>query len=1142
MDTITEQQKKEFDPKKLFDYISGVGPPNELFDRILADLPPDKRDEINSAAHWTQLIQEAIREEEEQIEGINKDLERLAEHRRRLRNESGEEQKVSSSKRLDTEKTWREATRKYKDASKFYTEIISKTNQSETSIPPEAFEELTKLYHTLRNYFNALNSVVNRQFGGDTYASLLKKLETATEGDRRKELEEQLAEEEDKILEAEAAFSKSYEQFIRFEATIAHYRDFATKEVREQLEKGNVNLEKTERTNLDNSGERLARVKFLIHYDKYRQMYLQGKPIPVTPFKGFESFYNSDSSIDPDKFPEFFEKLTGIEFKYIDQENDIKSDVMRQMLTESEIKKLDDPERLQLKIDLQGGEELVEEEKKQSLLSSISLIEKQKDESETRGKRLKRKVSTEAKRATDPYLNGDPIIQERAGKVASVIDDVVANGKVGSLLDLRKLPSLDSMRPSIRGELGNYAREKFDAAKKAATSNMVSKIEGSEIGSRVLATSRRAVINIADKSKFVKKHRKRAKKAGLNIFTYIIKKALEKTIGRVVDVAKISLKTIRNTQTVARLFDSVKGSPIGQRIQTFSTGALGSVKDMITKGNLVYRNVVRNPIVVGAMDAGYITKTALKKVPKGLIYGTGMSSIALSFGISSGALVPIFIGGSLVGIGIDTVNEIMNSPMKRVPGRFIQWIQSHGSAIYRNAADKAFSADLIKNSKAAMEGKTVNVLGTRAGRIFGAMSTGLSAAMIAATIAGFLGINPLLAAGITFGTVATAKYAAQSVVGRRIAARLASPHLSRLGMLPLNKLIGHVFYTKIFANLIQELVEWLKSGGSLKDFFEKNFMFGINKGFFENFNTFSNYLGTIGFFGSYSGLLRFVFGRVLGSRLASLAIPGFAKFFGTPAMGVGLRGVLVGSLRSLAASTLLFAASSLAGLAIAAALGIPIGGIGAVIGATVGGLLGTGIGLVLGQGIGSIPLALALNAVGTAVGAWIGSFFDKAVDRIFNGLFSSISAISLLFTLVDILNNKTINPRRLAMMSVSLALSMPAIGAIVDKGSHSQVQADPTLPTPTVVVAIRSDNNQARLQIVNRTSYELNEKEVEKISTLIKSEVLNALGLNTYLIFSDTTQSNAIRNDDTVLLTVAVQEQDPVDKLSDLITDIKFAD
>ena len=65
--------------------------------------------------------------------------------------------------------------------------------------------------------------------------------------------------------------------------------------------------------------------------------------------------------------------------------------------------------------------------------------------------------------------------------------------------------------------------------------------------------------------------------------------------------------------------------------------------------------------------------------------------------------------------------------------------------------------------------------------------------MLAAILAGLVGVNPLLAAGIAFGTVSTVKFISQTVAGKKIAGHFINgTGLSKLGMLPLNRLLGHI--------------------------------------------------------------------------------------------------------------------------------------------------------------------------------------------------------------------------------------------------------------------------------------------------------------------------------------------------------------
>lgn len=1117
-----------------------------------------RQTELENTARFLDLFRKHY---EQEIVEIEAEIELLKRHIKYLNQKALAD--LTQGYTIDPEKKWKFISRKYKDARKFYNLIISKTGSGEVTIIPETLEQITQLHQTLVENYNLLNSILNKQYG--SYKQLLEQFQKTTDQNEKEKLKDKLEEEERALVSAEIKFDYSYNQLIIFEPLAKQYKEFAKKEIEEKLKKDNVDLKDVKGAKLANSKERLDRVKFLIYIDKYKQYYLEGKPVPVPFFYRFESLYNKDGTIDPDKFPEFFEKLTGLDFEQFDLENDIQAEELRQMLAQHEIDQLEGHELRQLKIDL-VEDDLYSQEEKDPLIEYISDKEtKEKETANTPKKKLdryKKTAADELKRATDPYLSKNPSVQKRAEMTHKIIyEDFLGRGDIKSLIRLTELPDLESMRPDIGGFLKEYAKERFIQAKDAAVNKIVEKIDEHEIGAKVRAGGKKVITSVVDKSRFIQKHRRRAKKQGLSLLMYVIKKILEKTVGKVVDVAKTGLRAVRNSKSVVSIVNSIKGTSFAQGLQRFSTSTLQSVRDLITKGRLVYRNVLKNPIVVGAMDTGYVAKTALKKVPKGLVYGAGFSSIALHLGVSSGALLPIFVGGSLLGVGLETVAEIMNSPTKRMLGRPLRWLQSHGQAIYKDPVSKAFSGDLVKNSPRALAGKSVNLFGTRAGRIFGAAKTGLSAAMLAATIAGLLGINPLLAAGIAFGTVASAKFIAQTVAGPRIANRFISGELSSLGKLPMNRIMGHIFNANIVGNLIQELHEWLRSGRGLNDFFKENFTFGKDKNHFEKFNNLNNYFASIGFFGSYSYLVRYLFGGMLFSRLTSMGLlttigeSQFARFF--PALGgtsffsqigkVGLLRALALSIRGALAPTLIFAVSSIAGLGLASLLGIPIGGIGATIGATVGGLVGTGAGLILGAALSggalSIPLAAALNLVGTTIGAWIGSFFDKAIDGALKGMFAIVGGISFLFSLIDILNNKSLNPRKLAMASISLALTLPALTAIIDKGSSSQTQADPTIPTPTVAMAYNNIREEsATLEVVNKTDYTLDQSEVNKLTSLIRSELLISAKRNTYLIFSDSEQSNVFLNNDTVLLTVSVRENNPEQKVAALISDLNLSD
>lgn len=1109
-----------------------------------------RKTEIENNVRYLKMLGKSY---EQEITEIEAEIEQLKRHIKFL-NEQALTDKTPFSA-LDTDKKWKKINKKYIDARKFYISITTKINSVEIEVDTGIIVEIDKLYKELTDSYYYLNRILNNDY--DNYKQLLKAYESETRVNQKEKLKDKLEKKGRIIISAETVFNNRYQGLITFKPLEKEYKDFTKKRLKEKFQEEEP--ENIKRKHIVNSKERIDRVKLIIYINKYKQNYLEGKPIPAPPFHGLESYYNKNGTIDPDKFPEFFKEITGVDFENFDLENDIQTEELRQMLAQNEINQLEGHELKQLKIDFEE-ENPYDQDEKNPLITYISnKEEEEKKEANTTKKKLsryKKSVVDEVKRSTDPYLSKNPTVQKRAEMMHSIVyEDLLGKGDVRGLIRLTELPDLESMRPDIIPIFKEYVKAKFNEVTSTVSNKVIERIDKHEIGAKVRTKGKKVAVSVIDKSRFVQKHRKQAKKQGLGLIMYIIKKIVERTVGRVVETVKTGYRVVRNSRTVVNTIESIKGTPLAQGIQKFSTAVSTPIKELITKGRLVYSNVLKNPIVVGAMDAGYVAKTALKNAPKGLLYGAGVSSIALSVGIPIGSIIPVFVGGSLLGVGLGTVNDIMNSPTKRVLSRPLRWLQGHGSALYKDPISKNFSPDLIKNSPRAQAGQTVNVMGTRAGRLFGAATSGLSAAMLAATLAGLIGINPLLAAGIAFGTVSTVKFISQTVAGKKIAEHFINgTGLSKLGMLPLNRLLGHIFNTKIVTNLLQELISSMRAGRGFGDFFQKNFTFGSNEsltGKLNNFNILNNYLATIGYFGSYSYIIRTLFGSMLTARITGMGIPGLLgpssqNSFLNIARGIFSATRNTGFLRAFAlgirgafAPTLVLTASSIISLGIASLLGIAIGGIGATVGSIVGGLIGTGIGLALGAGIWSLPLAAGLNAVGTILGAWIGSFFDKAVDNAIKGLFGIISAIGFMFSLLDILQNKKLSLNRLAMLSISLSLTLPALGAMVEKASESQVQADPTKPTPTTVVSSYNDTHvNSSLSVSNRTDYKLNENEVNKLASLIKSELIIASGINTHLIFSDSSESSAFIEDNTVTLMLSVREQNPLEKTSLLISNL----
>lgn len=1125
--------------------------------------------EIENQMKYLQLLGKRYSDE---IAEIKSEIEILQRHLKTLHNEA------LLGPFPDVKSKLREATKKMLDAQRFYDAISSSQTESQ---PRDGFNldelssmvsELRKIYQQISNQLGSIKHVLDRY----------NKEENA---EKRERLKEELQSKAAIFIETERAFSNLYNKIINFEPTHKLYVEFAKRDVEEKLRKSQINLDTANAQKLSTTKENVDRVKTLVYIGDYLQEYKEGKPISVPRFSSLEDLYDKKTGkVNPENFPQFFTQLTGIDFSVLDFENEVKIDYVRELIVRQQIDKLSPVERSQLQIDL-VEEEPSKEEKKKPIISYLSFKDEEEElAADTPKKKLARKVKkakVDFDRGFDPYLNKNPLYQKRAREVHSILyERLLAKGEIKSLLDLTKITEVESLRPDIPAILKDHVRNKFTEVKHRVQDKILKKLDQTEIGGKIKRRGFRISTSIVNKSRFIKKHKKKARSMGRTLLGYIIRKVIEKSVKGVVETVQTGYKLLKNTNTVARFSEYFRGTSFGQRLQKITTATTDFAKNayrlpkefaqgLITKGNLVYKAIKANRFVVAAMDAGYFAKTALKNTPKSFVYGAGISSIALSLGLPGGSLLPVFIGGSVFGNVLETLDDIMHTPRLRVSGGPIGWLQKQGSALYRDPISGAFSREFIKDNPelaAKLLKDGTNVFGTRAARLFGAAKTGLFGAMAAATIAALLGVNPIVAGLASFGVITAGKYALQSRVGLQIRGRLidSTPGLSKFAALPLSRMIAQIGINQTMARLIADLIDSLRGGKGLGEFFQGNFSWK-DKNWLEKFDVINNYLSLYGYLTNPAFLTRFFMGNFLQSRLA----PGFMlRAFG-PAQyeSLGLINLIKmgwGGLSSVTSFSGLIsklglairggilpaagiAASTLLGLGIAYLLGIPIAGIGATVGAMVGGIVGMGIGLIITGGTGGLlaPAVLILNTVGTVIGAWIGSLFDKTMDSALKGVFGIIGGISFLFTLIDIFNNRSLGLRRIMTLSVSLALTMPALTGILNLAEQTQVEADPTkeptAPSPTGTAFYLQDySDPAKLKLVNNSGKKLNGEEINKLAVIINEKVPKD-NMKKFLVISDQNESKVFADDNIIIITLSLKELNPGNKVKELLSEASFS-
>lgn len=1065
-----------------------------------------------------------------------------------------------------------EINRKFNDAQEFFNNLSRSFDNSDI-FNNTALNYLSKLLKELESYLNELFQKY------EEFSKIIKDYENETNEETKAYILKIKETVENEINQLESSFEATYRSIINDSTTRNYYEKYVDDKIEDELTKNNFTNQK--QPQLANSRENVDRVKFMIYIEDYLRAYQEGKDIPVPQFAGLEKYYNKKNEhVKNSEFPAFFNALMGIELEIFNQENEIKKDKVRQALTKHYIHQLSDKEKLALKTEL-NEEDLEKEEEKRPIVSYLSGNERQEEESDKSRlgilKRNAKRLKTDFDYGIDPYLNRNPLYQKRAKEVHEAIYvKMLEKGQILSgLTDLNNLTQVDSLRPEIPELIKEYVNGKVARTKSAIKQKVQEKIDSKILGDGINSKGLRITTTIIDKARYLKRKKRKAKGLGKTLTKFIIKRIFDEIVGKIVDTAKTAIDLVKNTTAASRMSNYFRGSSFGQSLQKFGTATLDTtkavakmpgefVRGLIEKGDLAVKAIKANRFVIGAMDAGHIAKTALGKAPKGLIYGAGVSSIALSLGIPVTGLLPIAIGGGLLGIGIETIDDLMHSPMYRPTSGILRWIQSKGSALYRNPITGGFSNEIIKNNPevAANLEKAGNAFGGRGARLFSAAKSGLSGAMFAAAIAGLLGVNPVVAGIAAFSAITAGKFALRTATGRSIYQGLVSNTygnlLSRLAIIPLQRMMLMIGTTQVMSTLVEDLVNTIRSGGTAGEFFKKNFSFK-DKGVIDRFLTVNNYLSMYGYFTNYSFLTRLSMGRMIeylfrGGEMSGVF--GASKYTGVLDMlKVGWNGLTsitsltqllskIGlALRASFVPTLVLAVSTLVGLGIAALLGINIGGIGATVGALAGGLIGMGIGAFLTGATAGIlsPLVVIGNLIGTTVGAWIGSFFDNAIDKIARNLFAVIGGISFLFTLIDMFQHKSMNLRRITMASLSLALTLPALSAVLDKSSTQQSQSNSTLPTPTIVDGYyKQENLNNKIQVINNSGYPVKTSELSKLTSQIFSKTPEYVDMEKYIILKREGESSIIINGNSLIINLSVIEKDPKSVIDELIANLSL--
>lgn len=1054
---------------------------------------------------------------------------------------------------------------KMNDASKFYARLA----EQKDSIPDfdnvfDIFTELSWQVSTFNEYY-------------DSYIHITDRAARETDASRKEKLMNDRENYHSELVKANNAVNAAYANLIGFTITKDIYEEYAKEDIDtlvDEEEKNNGKIQKA--TALANSRENVDRAKMLIYVDDYLNAAKSGQPITAPKFIRLSEYYDPETgTISSEKFPEFFKSLTGVDISIYEQENDIKEGLLRQAISKRGIRELNQKERDQLKKELGGKPEEEQEENEKSILSYMSLKEEEEYEALDEKQKVKSKVKkliSKADRITDPYL-GDEITQKRGEQVHNALTKI-GSGKLNGIIDLTRLPEKENLRVDFLGIIRDHASEQIHTyhgdLKKQISDAVSERADKSRIG-RAVKTKRYQVRTlITDKSTTLKKYKRKSKEKGEGILKFLLKTLIKQGIDKVIDIGKAGYKIAKNTQVAGKIGGWFSSSSIGQRLQAAGTSTLNLAKAVIKlpaefKDGLLMRydklysivdgkvlTPVIKPLVRFGMDVGYVGKTALKKAPFGLIYGGGSATLAFALGVPSGALLPFFLTGGALGVGLEVADSIMNTPTTRTLIRPLNWLQSQGSALYKDPISGGFSNDIIKNNPeiAKRLALTGNANGTRFGNIFSSVKTGMSAAMIAAMVASLIGINPFIAAGATLATVTTAKFLLRTTAGQKFATQLLEGNygkfLSRFGNLPFNRLLFQIQNTAIVNRLVQDLIDNFRQspGTAISDFRKDNFSFGENAGFLSAFQTFNNYIGLLGYTSGLSFLNRFFFSNFLAKFLPV----GMEQFAGMGlreilrnAGGMNLFSKLMLGAKVAALPGIVAAAGSITALAIAAALGIPITGLFATIGATVGGIIGFGVGAVFaGSTFGTAaPLIFVTSGLGTLIGTWVGSLFDKVTENAIGSLFSIIGGIGALFTVIDLAYNGR-SLRKIAMLSISLALTMPTIGGIMETASQSQSEADPTTPVPTVAALKEQGDVQyiGRVKVVNKTATKFSFDQLDSLSNTLQAR---STSQQIFLVITDTQTPSAHINNQYLIVTLSSSDGRLEDQLVEALRGINLA-
>ena len=1026
------------------------------------------------------------------------------------------------------------------------------------------------------NNFSQLQELHNKITAGyDNYLELASEFIKEKNSRRKDNVKENLSRTEAEILSLIESFNTLYKTITTYKPTRAKFIELKKKEVNVPKTPIEDAVEKTDPKDhqLLSSRENIDRVKVINSFKRNLEAAKTEKYIEVPYFASLKHLYDdTQQRVSADNYKQFISELTGVNLHELNlgkfNQDDI--DKLQDLLETKYLGSLDDKEITFLDRELEEEPEL-----------NLQLSSKVKDHLSVRKDARSGVTSglTDTRInlaiATDPYLaKGNDLL--RAKQIELATNKIESGQYMSGILDLTRLQRTDQFREDLPNVLKTALKDEIEQTYIRAGTKLSDVMEESKAGKSIKKGRNKISTFIVNKSTFLKKLKRKSKKdkgIGRLIFKFIIKKILEKGT----DLIKSGLKVVKSTSLASRMGNWFSTNTVGQKFQSAASSTVKLAKGIVklpgemkngifANYDKVYKAVdskyvsVVKPAFNAALDVGSVAKTFMKKVPLGAVYGGGAFFLASALGVPANLLMPILVGGTAIGAGLETIDHIMNTPTPKTMIRPLNWLQKQGSAMYKDPSTKLFSNDIVKNNpeaavKLAKAGG--NAYGSTGARLFTSAKTGLMTALIAGALASMIGINPVLASVGTFGLVTSAKYILKTSRGQAIAGRLLSgkygSFLSRLSGLPFNRLIYQIGNTRVIASLVQDLYDnFTKThrgspGLALRDFYDDNFSFkgkgSLLEIILQKFTTLNNYLGIMGYISGTSFLNRSLLG-FMSKVFAGRGLAGFLPAAASSATKLPLLPRVLLSLRNAALPGVFAAIGSVAGLAILAALGVPITGLGAAIGATIGTAVGFGVGTLiagsatiasLGAGAPlSAVIITASSALFTALGGWIGSLFDSVAGATLNSVMAIVGGINALFSLIDMALNG-MSSRRLASMAISLALSLPALTALIDTSAHEQVESNSTIPTPTVVATF---NKYPDIKVVNNSGYDLNPKEVVSLMDNFNTLTKDYKFAHKYIVITNRNESEVKIENDLLIVSVSVIELEPINKMQELISTI----